>query len=180
LPYLSALHGDHDHSTVRRVQSLAQRCAQALTPSGFEEEFVELGTDLLHLYGRIREQVARIPTARVSTRQELYRRILLGREYFHSQASGPISLAAASRAAGLSLFHFHRCFTRAFQQTPHSYLTSLRLSRARRLIETGSSVIDASLDVGLSSPSALSRLFRSHYGEPPSSVRRKLARSGKN
>lgn len=180
LPYLSALHGDQDRSTIRRVQSLANRCAQALAPSGFEQEFIELGADLLQLYERIRNQVARIPSARSSTRQELYRRLLRGREYFHSYASGPISLADASRAASLSLFHFHRSFTQAFQQTPHSYLTQLRLSRARGMIEAGSSVLDASLEVGFSSPSAFSRLFRAHYGEPPSSVRRKLARSGKN
>jgi AraC-like DNA-binding protein len=87
----------------------------------------------------------------------------------------PISLATVSRAAGLSLFHFHRGFTQAFQQTPHSYLTRLRLARARKMLEAGSSVLDACLEVGFSSPSAFSRLFRSHYGAPPS----KLARSGK-
>jgi AraC-like DNA-binding protein len=180
LPYLSALHNDHDRSTLQRVQNLVHRCADGLAPSVCEEQFVDLGTDLLHLYQRIREQVSRLSAARSSTRQELHRRLLIGREYLHSQASGPISLASVARTAGLSLFHFHRGFTKAFQQTPHSYLTQLRLARARHLIETGSSVLHACLDVGFSSPSAFSRLFKSHYGAPPSSVLRNLARSGKN
>jgi AraC-like DNA-binding protein len=180
LSYLSAFHADRDRATVRHVQSLAKRCAQALTPSGFEEEFVDLGVDLLHLYERIRQQAARLPAVRSSTRQELFRRLLMGREYLHSHASGAVSLATVARAAGLSLFHFHRGFTHAFQQTPHFYLTQLRLARARRLIEGGSSVLQACLEVGFSSPSAFSRLFRSHYGEPASQVRRKLARLSKN
>jgi AraC-like DNA-binding protein len=131
LPYLSALHSDHDKAIVQRAQNLARCCAAALAP-------------------------------------------------LHAQAEGPVSLATVSRAAGLSLFHFHRGFTRAFQQTPHAYLTKLRLERARHLMETGSPVLHACVDVGFSSPSAFSRLFRSHYGKPPSAIRRKLARSGKN
>jgi AraC-like DNA-binding protein len=179
LAYLTCLHADRDRHTVERLHKLAHRCTQGLAPSGMEQEFVLLGADLLLLYSRIRDQIARLPAVRSATRHELFRRLLIGREYFHSQASGPISLASVSRAAGLSLFHFHRGFTQAFQQTPHSYLTHLRLARARHLFETGSSVVDACLEVGFSSPSAFSRLFRSRYGEPPSAVRRKLARSGK-
>jgi AraC-like DNA-binding protein len=122
---------------------------------------------------------ARLPAIRQSTRQELFRRLLVGRDYLHSHSSGPVSLAAVARAACLSRFHFHRGFTQAFQRTPHAYLTGLRLERARATIESGSSVLEACLDAGFSSPSAFTRLFRSHYGEAPSAVRRKFARSGK-
>ena len=178
-PYLSALHSDRDRRAIRRVQNLARRCRHALAPSGFEEEFLKLGEDILQLRESIRHQASRIPAARPSTRQELFRRILIGREYFHSHATGPVSLATVSRAAGLSLFHFHRAFTQAFQQTPHTYLTRLRLDRARCRIASGSSVLNACLEVGFSSPSAFSRLFRSHFGEPPSALRPKFARSGR-
>jgi AraC-like DNA-binding protein len=178
MPYLSALHGDQERRIVGHVQSAA-RCAQALTPSGFEESFLTLASELLHFYDYVRKQIIRLPAIRSSTRHELFRRLLIGREYFHSDPAGPVSLTAVSRVACLSPFHFHRGFTRAFQQTPHTYLTNLRLDQARRLIEAGSSVLSACVDVGFSSPSAFSRLFRSRYGEPPSAVRRKFARSGK-
>jgi AraC family transcriptional regulator len=92
---------------------------------------------------------------------------------------GSVSLANIARAACLSLYHFHRGFTLAFQETPHSYLTRLRLTQARTMIESGSSVLEACLTVGFSSPSAFSRLFRARFGQPPSEVRRKFARSGK-
>ena len=144
----------------------------------FEEAFLAIAGDLLHFCERIRDEAARVPAIRESTRQELFRRLLIGREYMHSHGSGPLSLGAVARAACLSQFHFHRGFKQAFQQTPHDYLTGLRLDRARGLFESGSAVFDACLDVGFSSPSAFSRLFRSRFGEVPSNVRRKFARSG--
>lgn len=180
LPYLSALHNDRERALVDRVHTLAPRCKKALAPSGFEEEFLLLAEGLLQFYAQVREQAARVPALRESTKQELFRRLLRGREYFHSHSSGPVSLAAVARAAALSPYHFHRGFTQAFQQTPHAYLTGLRLARARTIIQQGSPVLDACLEVGFSSPAAFSRLFQSWYGELPSAVRRKFARSSKN
>ena len=179
LPYLSALHRDRERALVNRVHTLAPRCKGALAPSGFEEDFLLLADSLLQFTEQVREEAARVPAARESTRQELFRRLLAGREYIHSHSSGPVSLDAVSRAACLSPFHFHRGFKQAFQQTPHDYLTGLRLAQAREKIAAGSPVLDACLEVGFSSPSAFSRLFRSRYGEPPSAVLRKFARSGK-
>ena len=177
LPYLSAMHSER--TLVERVQNLAIRCKGALTPSSFEEEFLLLAADLLQLYERIRGEAARLPAVRESTRRELYRRLLVGREYIHSHGREAVSLDAVARAACLSPFHFHRGFTQAFEQTPHAYLTGLRLERAREMLEGGAAALEACVEVGFSSPSAFCRLFRSHFGVVPSAVRRKFARSGK-
>lgn len=180
LPYLSALHADRERAILERVQSFAPRCRGALAPSGFEEDFFLLANQLLGYYDNIREQMARVPAARASTREELFRRILRGRDYLHGNASAPVSLHDAARAACLSPFHFHRSFTRAFALTPHAYLTRLRLERARAALERGARAVDACVEAGFSSPSAFGRLFRRNFGELPSAVRRKFARSGKN
>jgi AraC-like DNA-binding protein len=180
LSYLSALHSDPERALLNRLHTLAWRCREALARVAAEEDFLLLAEALLRYYEKIRSEIARVPAARAATRAELFRRLLRGRDYLHSEHDGAISLAAAARAACLSAFHFHRGFSRAFEQTPHAYLTALRLERSRRLLEAGSPVIEAALGVGFSSPSAFSRLFRSRYGELPSTVRRKFARSGKN
>jgi len=179
LAYLSVLHGDRERALTNRVATLAARCEKNLNPSATEEDFLLLGVALLEYYQQIRVQQGRVPALRLSTRQELFRRLLIGRDYLHSHTSESVSLAQAANAACLSLFHFHRGFTLAFAETPHSYLTKLRLTQAREMIEQGTSVLDACIAVGFSSPSAFSRLFRARIGEPPSQVRRKFARSGK-
>jgi AraC-like DNA-binding protein len=179
LAYLSAVHSDREQTLTHRVATLADRCAKQLNPSGTEEDFLGLATTLLGFYQQIRAQVNRLPCLRLSTRQELFRRLLVGRDYIHSHYLESVSLADVARAACLSLFHFHRGFTLAFQETPHSYLTRLRLTQARTMIESGSSVLESCLAVGFASPSAFSRLFRARLGQSPSEVRRKFARSGK-
>jgi AraC-like DNA-binding protein len=168
-------HGDSERALVGEVWALAPRCESAPTPSAHEEGFLMLAERLLRFYRRIEEEAARLPSVRESTKRELFRRLLKGREFIHAQSPGHLSLAEVAREACLSPYHFHRGFTQAFGKTPHEYLTALRLAEARRLIESGSRVLDAALEVGFSSPSAFSRLFRAHFHAAPS----QFARSGK-
>jgi len=179
LPYLSSLHEDCERRLTDKVWNLAARCERALNPSGTEEYFLVLAISLLEYYKHIRDQSARVPAMRASTRQELFRRLLIGREYIHSHSSDALSLHEIARAACLSPFHFHRAFTEAFRQTPHDYLTGLRLVQARNMIESGSSVLEACIAVGFSSASAFTRLFHKRLGRPPSAFRPRIARKGK-
>ncbi len=61
-------------------------------------------------------------------------------------------LAARS---GLSRYHFHRLFSRWAGVTPKDFLQCLTLGHARERLHEGRSVLDAALDVGLSSPGRL-------------------------
>jgi AraC-like DNA-binding protein len=180
IPYLSAFHFDHRaRSMVTRVHALPTRCEKLLAPSGFDEDFLQLANLLLSFYDQVQEEAKRVPAARKAAREELYRRLCKGREYIHAHPSTPLSLAEMAQAACLSPFHFHRGFRKSFGQTPHHYVTSLRLAEAKRLIEGGVSALNACLDVGFTSPSAFSRQFRTQFGQPPSAFRKKMARSGK-
>jgi AraC family transcriptional regulator len=85
LAYLSAVHGDREHTLTNRVATLAKRCEKQLNPSGTEEDFLLLGITLLEFYQQIRSQVDRVPSLRLSTRQELFRRLLAGRDYIHDR-----------------------------------------------------------------------------------------------
>ena len=172
LHFLSRLHRDQNHSMLPRLWSLAERCSQELQPSGFEEDFLVLSEKLVLLYEEITAQIARVPGVRASTREELFRRLQRAREYMHSAAGEPLSLENVAKEACLSRYHLHRAFTKVFRQTPHAYLTTLRLERAHDVIKRGRTVTEACTEVGFSSPSSFSRLFREHYGAPPSSVRK--------
>jgi len=172
LPSISRLHLDPGGVIIRRLQTLAKRCSAELQPSSFEEDFLLLSNSLLTFYEHIRAQIARVPAAKASTREELFRRLERGREFIHGQADGPLSLDTVARTACLSPFHFHRVFTQVFEKTPHAYVTEVRLARARALIQSGHPVTEACVDVGFTSTSSFSRLFRAKYGTPPSRVRR--------
>lgn len=172
LPFLSRLHSDANGSIVGHLQTLAMRCSAQLQPSGFEEDFLLLANNLLVFCGTVSRQISRLPAVKTSTREELFRRVEIGEEYLHSHTDGPVSLEEVSKAACLSRYHFHRAFKRAFGETPHAYLTNVRLRRARSLLRTGVPVIQACMEVGFSSASSFSRLFRAHFGVSPSGARK--------
>jgi len=179
LCFLSRLHNDIKGKILPRLRSLAARCAVQLQPSSFEEDFLILSHELTGLHDEIAAQIARVPAARRSTQLELFRRLQIAREFLHGNASERVSLEDVAREACLSRYHLHRAFKSAFRQTPHAYLTALRLSRAHTLLKSGCTVTEASLEVGFTSMSAFSRLFRVHFGFSPSSQIRKIGQAAR-
>jgi AraC family transcriptional regulator len=170
LAFLSRLHSDSDRAFLLNVWSLADRCSEELQPSSFEEDFLKLSQNVLMFYREVKAQFLRVPAAKTSTRQELFRRLQIAREYLHESVGRRISLEEVSREACISRYHLHRAFRRVFRLTPHAYVTALRLNRARSLLQSGRPVTDVAMDIGFTSVSAFTRLFRSRYGVSPSSV----------
>jgi AraC-like DNA-binding protein len=180
LQFLSRLHVDAKGAVLPQMWSLADRCRHELQPSGFEEDFLILSERLLLLYKEIRSQVSRVPAVKSSTREELFRRLQIACEYLHGNLHSRVSLDAIAHEACISPYHLHRSFRRVFKMTPHAYLTRLRLERARALLQAGNTALETTLELGFASPSAFTRLFRAHYGVPPSahSKIRKIGQAG--
>lgn len=77
------------------------------------------------------------------------------------------SLADLAAAAGLSRFHFLRCFRHAAGQTPHAYQISRRVNAARRMLAAGGAPADVAVACGFADQSHLTRLFRRLLGVTP-------------
>ena len=65
------------------------------------------------------------------------------------------SLQELADHIGLSQHHFHRLFSEWAGVTPKAFLRCLTHNHAKRLLSEGASVLDTTLDLGLSSPSRL-------------------------
>ncbi len=71
------------------------------------------------------------------------------------------------------MYHFIRVFRAATGETPHRFLTRLRIERARRLLADSTLTIAQIAErCGFASPGALSAAFLSHVGVRPSVYRR--------
>src|SRR5260370_36695868 len=93
---------------------------------------------------------------------DTYRRLCRSRDFLAACYQEPISLDLAAREACLSSFHFHRLFASAFGETPHDFLTRVRMDRAKRLLASGEmSVTEICMGVGYSSLGSFSCQFRS-------------------
>ncbi|MCL6569540.1 MAG: AraC family transcriptional regulator [Meiothermus silvanus] len=104
---------------------------------------------------------------------QTYRRLARAREFIRDAHARRISLGEIAQHANLSPHHFLRAYKRAFQETPHDYLTRVRLERAKTLLRRGGmSVSEACLAVGFESFSTFSGLFLREVGLPPSQYRK--------
>src|SRR5215471_5457303 len=112
-----------------------------------------------------------IPT-RTRLTSDLYRRLCRARRFIDESYHLPIDLDQISDAACLSRYHFLRLFRRAFNRTPHQYLTERRIERAKELLSSsGLTVTDVCFEVGFESLGSFSSLFHKHVGHPPITYR---------
>lgn len=68
-----------------------------------------------------------------------------------------------------------RLFTRWAGLTPKAFLQALTLDNAKRMLEQSASILETSLDVGLSGPSRLHDLFVTHEGMSPGAYKNRGA-----
>ncbi|MBI2342961.1 MAG: methylated-DNA--[protein]-cysteine S-methyltransferase [Deltaproteobacteria bacterium] len=88
-----------------------------------------------------------------------YQRVEKVLHYLETHATAQPRLEELSGIVDLSPFHFQRLFQRWVGLSPKQFLEFLSLSTAKRLLEQSRSILDVTLDVGLSSPGRLHDLF---------------------
>ncbi|MEV0106070.1 AraC family transcriptional regulator [Nocardia sp. NPDC050799] len=98
-------------------------------------------------------------------------RDLVDREY-----ARPLDLDGMAAAAGVSKYHFLRCFAATYGRTPAVYLAERRIERAQDLLRaTNTTVTEVCLLVGYSSLGSFSRKFTELVGVSPSEYQAKFA-----
>lgn len=91
-----------------------------------------------------------------------------------------ISLDQICRQAGLSKSTLLRAFTKSKGVTPYCYLESLRIGRAKKLLEQGASPMEAALQTGFSDQSHFTNYFTRFIGLTPGAYRDILLKSSGN
>ena len=94
-----------------------------------------------------------------------------GGDYLEAHCDRRITLEQLSALAGLSKYHLLRCFTRQKGITPYRYLETVRVNRARALLEQGAAPLDAALRAGFADQSHFNHFFKILTGLTPSQYR---------
>jgi AraC-like DNA-binding protein len=98
---------------------------------------------------------------------ELYDRLITAKIFIDENFHEAIHLEHISRKAFLSPFHFHRLFLQVYKQTPHRYLTTRRIEKAKVLLGENRQVKDVCAEVGYESLGSFSVLFKKEIGFAP-------------
>jgi AraC-like DNA-binding protein len=188
LEYLSALElfatadGDHPFHSASNVdlwlgmipasseaKLCAERILQAAVASPSDDLAVETnGLAILNLALASMRDASGVPRAELLQARpqlEVAKRLMLG------NLAHPWTLKEIAGEAGLTEKRLKSGFRAAFGTPVQKFLQSARLSRARKLLEGGASVTDASLSVGYANPSHFAYLYRRTFGSTPSNRR---------
>jgi AraC family transcriptional regulator len=179
--FFETLHG-HDalvSPLLRRIYARVRK--GAATQEYLEDQFFAVARAMLRVRRRSEKQAARIPAKKLSTRLELYKRLLRGRDFLDSFHAEDLPLNEVAHAACVSPYHFHRLFREVFGETPNQYLQRKRLQRARELLESSDrGVTEISMHVGFESSTSFSALFRRTFGCSPREYRSLSFRSARD
>ena len=90
-----------------------------------------------------------------------------------ARIDAPEPASDTAKAVGLSPRRLESLFRAALGTTPASHALDLRLQAARRMLtDTRHPLAEVALRTGFSSPSTLSRAFRTRFGQSPGALRR--------
>lgn len=107
---------------------------------------------------------------------DTFRRLCRGRDLLAAEYDSRVLLQHAAREACLSEFHFHRLFRATFGETPHDFLTRLRMDRAKQMLASERGVTEVCFEVGYESLGTFSSKFRTQFGRSPAQFQREIRR----
>ncbi len=100
--------------------------------------------------------------------------------FMSSHFSEHVTLDKLCRHVGLSKSTLLRAFTKSKGITPYRYLQTIRINKAKELLEQGVSPIDAAMQTGFSDQSHFSNFFSMFIGLSPAAYRRIFKENDKN
>ena len=125
----------------------------------------------------LREALRNTPKHRAQKKKaygERHRRRLMlrARQYLDEHFAEPISLDQLARMLQVSPFYLSHVFSRESDFSLFTYLTNLRMRRARALLQVGTvNVTEAAHAVGYEDEGYFSKVFRKYFGVPPRDMR---------
>jgi len=98
----------------------------------------------------------------------LYKRIVQSKLFIDNNFAENIDLDNIADQACFSKSHFIRLFKSIYGKSPHNYMVSVRIKKAKKLLAEGVSVLDVCQRVGFDSPTSFTATFKKLAGKTPS------------
>jgi AraC family transcriptional regulator len=93
-------------------------------------------------------------------------------DFIEANLASDVGLGELAAVAIMSPHHFSELFRRSTGESPHRYVVTRRLERAKNLLrETDLNILDIALSVGFADQSSFTKVFRRRVGVTPGAFR---------
>lgn len=143
-----------------------------LDPLWLEEQLYNILCIILSISHKDFDNINQLPAMRTSSREEIFRRLSLAADLIYAHYDQALSLEELAQCSFFSKFHFLRLFKVAFGQSPHQFITQVRIQKAKEWLEyTDWPIHLIAESIGLENTSSFSRLFRQRTSMYPTTFR---------
>jgi AraC-like DNA-binding protein len=158
LPFFKDVRVDH-HWATNSILSLHKAISQGASTLECESRVLWTLAQLIRRYGDVNATESQLGTERKAIQQ--------ARHYIEEYFAEGITLNQLAGQVALSPYYFLRVFHAEVGMPPYTYLESVRIRNAQRLIEIGKPLAEVAREVGFSSQSQLTRHFKKIIGATP-------------
>jgi AraC-like DNA-binding protein len=156
------VHVEHNWQT----QALLDRMVQLFTENG-DQRGVLIDLALNELVTRLLTQQTRELILKCVHSNEHRDPITEVIHYIEHNLSEPLDVKTLSTVACMSRSKFFSYFKSHLKMTPHQWLLTRRLAKAKMLLKTGKSITQVGFDLGFNHTSQFSRTFKNAFGVSP-------------
>ena len=154
---------------VRLASLTAPGADTSATADALVAEIVE---QIVRRHAELAPWVERCPGRSPRYRRQVLLRLLRARNHIEHATGEDASLKKLAEIAKMSPTHFLRLYRDVFGQTPHKHVVQSRLAAARELLLHGELGVGAVYRaLGFENRCAFSRVFKQHFGVPPTAMR---------
>lgn len=166
------------HENVLQDSRIRTHCLTLWEQAAQAGPFASLAIDqgLLALVAMLMARARPGPIAETSPTQGLKtERLGQVRDYVQASLEQPFNLSNLAEVAGLSLSLFSRSFKAATGQSPHQYVLSQRVQKARELLAFSHlSIAEIAATCGFYDQAHLTRIFKKQLGTTPGAYRQEV------
>ncbi|MFN8418067.1 MAG: AraC family transcriptional regulator [Anaerolineae bacterium] len=155
----------YDSEIAQNLRALHQSLLLSSAPLEAETRLLSVFVKLILRHADLRSELPRVSSARTPIQRV--------REYIDAHYDQPINLTTLAQVAALTPYHLVRTFTAEIGIPPHSYLESVRIRQAQRLILAGEPLVEVALATGFAHQSHFNNRFRRLVGVTPGQYQRR-------
>ncbi|MDC8005403.1 AraC family transcriptional regulator [Aureisphaera galaxeae] len=140
-----------------------------------EEIFYGIGLNLVTSQLKVAKQMSHINSIKYATRCELFKRVMVARDYIEDHLEDGFSLDVLAEVSHLSKFHLIRVFKAVYQTTPYNYYLNAKVRRSILLLKNQElSLTEIATLSGFNDIYAFSKRFKATLGVAPLEYRKTL------